>query len=231
MSKALFLQQTVGGSLSHSFWLAELHQYGLGKWGWLALPLPTAANKWQLAAQAGQAAVTPGRAANELSGCSGTTRQPARLWLERQREGPRAASQGCRVLSLGAPGRSAVPFTGSPTLGCLIFNFSDLLGEEGGLWGWCGKDGWEDCAARDRNLENFPLLDLSSRLGKRKILNPFAHSRPDGIGGVEGAGTGVSRGDYVLVANPGLASRTPGSWLESLTLYLDGVSPGTTLVT
>lgn len=90
MSKALFLQQTVGGSLSRPFWLAELHRDSLGKWGWLALPLPTAANKWQLADQAGQAVVTPGRATNKLSGCSGTTRQPACLWLEQQWEGPRA---------------------------------------------------------------------------------------------------------------------------------------------
>lgn len=205
--RLFFLQQTVRGSPPRPFWLAELHQDGLGKWGWLALPLPTAANKWRLADQAGQAVVTPGRATNELSGCSGTTRQAACLWLEQQREGPQAASQGCRALSLGGPGRSAVPFKGSPTLGCLVFNFSDLLGE-GGLWGWCGKDGWEDCAARDRNSENFPLVGLRSRLGKREILNPFAHSRPNRIEGVEGEGTGGNR-DHGLIANQGLASGTP----------------------
>lgn len=138
MSKALFLQQTVGGSLSRPSWLAELHRDSLGKWGWLALPLPTAANKWQLADQAGQAVVTPGRATNKLSGCSGTTRQPACLWLEQQWEGPRAASQGCRALSLGGTGKSAVPFTGSPDLGCLIFKFSDLW-ERAGCGGGVGR--------------------------------------------------------------------------------------------
>ena len=45
-----------------------------------------------------------------------------------------------------APGRSAAPFR-QPYAGCRIFNFS--MGEEGGLWGRCGRDGWEDCAARD----------------------------------------------------------------------------------
>lgn len=128
-------------------------------------PLPTEVNKWQLADQAGQAAVTLGGAANELPGRSGTTGQPACLWLERQREGPQAASQGCRALFLGGPGQICRSIHGKPHRSCLIFNFSNLLGEEGGLWGRCGKDGRKDCAARDGKKLGELFLGPVSGLG------------------------------------------------------------------
>ncbi|CAI9177643.1 unnamed protein product [Rangifer tarandus platyrhynchus] len=50
-----------------------------------------------------RAAVTRAGAANGLPGYSGATGQPACLWLELRQEGPQAASQGCRALSLGGP--------------------------------------------------------------------------------------------------------------------------------
>lgn len=149
--------------------------------------------------------MTPSGAANELPGCSGTTGQPACLWLERQWEGPQAASQGCRALFLGGPGQICRSIHGKPHSGCLIFNFSSLLGE-GRLWGRCENGGWEDCAARDGNLENFSLAlhpkwarAPGCREGRRP--NHCALSRPDGREGMPRAGTGV--------AGVVLASRLP----------------------
>ena len=163
-------------------------------------PLPTAVNKWQLAGQAGQAAVTPSGAANGLLGCSGTTGQPACLWLERRWAGPQAASQGCRALFLGGPGQICRSIHGKPHAGCLIFNFSSLLGE-GRLWERCGNDGWEDCAARDGNLENFSLAlhpEWARAPGFREgRLDRSVHSRPDGRGRMQRAATG---GRVVLTA-------------------------------
>lgn len=66
-------------------------------------------------------------------------------------------------------------------------------------------------------------MGLSSRQGKRKILNPFAHSRPDRIERVEGAEQGEAEEIMSWLPTqdwhqgpqgPGL-SPLPFTWMES----------------
>lgn len=138
--------------------------------------------------------MTPGGAANELPGCSGTTRQPACLWLQWQREGPRATSQGCPALSLGGPSRSAVPFTGSLTWAASFLTFLTLEGREGGRAVgavWEGRLG-RLCSQRWKETwRTFPspciCRGLELQAGEKG--DSFVYSRTDGTGGIKGAGT------------------------------------------
>lgn len=98
-----------------------------------ANPQPTSGGS-----QTGRGPVTPGGGSNEHPGCRGTTGQPACLWLELRQEGPQATSQGsCGPCLLGAPGRSAAPFTG----GCHILTFPwGRRWAVGAVWqGWLGR--------------------------------------------------------------------------------------------
>lgn len=153
----------------------------MGKQGRLATPLLTAANKWQLAERAGQAAVTLVGAANELPGCSGTTGQPACLWLEQPQEGPRATSQGCRALSLGGPGRSAAPFTESLTGAATFLTFPIFWGRRAGCGASVGKMAGKVVQPQMETWENFSL-DLDPGWGKGGS-ECLSHSRPKGMKG------------------------------------------------
>lgn len=69
----------------------------------------------------------------------------------------------------------------------------------------------------ERNWENFSLaLQLlwacAAAWGEGRW---FCSLEAYGIGGMKGAGTGGGRSSgHILLANPGLASGTPGSWLD-----------------
>lgn len=189
-------------------------------------PLPTAVNKWQLADPAGQAAVT--RAGQPMSSPAAVAPPAAGLPLAAAaREGPQAASQGCGALFLGGPGRSAVrsvPSTGSPAGAASFLTFPTSWGRGravGVVWeGWPG--GLQPEVEIGRAVP-WPCTGQLEPGRRREIRNRLLTA---GFEGQEEARAGRSRGcDHVPVARPG-AWETPGSWLESLTLCLDAVSPG-----
>lgn len=121
---------------------------------------------------------------------------------------------------LGPPVRAAVPCLWEARADLLLHSRKALLGlpyfellqPSGG--GWLGKL----CSQRRKETwRTFPLLwarvGSSSGLGRREIC--WAHSRPDGIRGMEGREQDQGEAGAVIVAwaaHPGLASGTPGPW-------------------
>lgn len=155
------MQQTVGVCPALSAVLepqAEGRGDGLGKWGRPGPPLPTAVNKWQLADQAGHAAVTlAGQPMSSQAAVAPPGSLPAFGWSGGGR-GLRPPVRAPGPCFWEALGRSAGPFMGSPTGAASFLTFPTFWGRRAGCGGGVGKMAGKTAQPEmERNSENFSL--------------------------------------------------------------------------